>query len=490
MKKIILGMVFSSLLLPVSLEPGNEIKNKVNITRHAEYSAANSLYIYNCEDYIYEDEETQETMVDEFEKWYEEKTGKDIYVQYDCYDTNETMYNQVAKLNRHYDLVCASDYMLEKMHNEQLLEDFEPAKIPNYTNYVSPYIKDTFDKNGYSSFAVGYMWGTMGLIYNPETVAHEDVKTWDVLWDSKYENKISVKDSMRDTYMLGIFRNYSEVFKMLDRLLKDGKIDANYYNEQVNYFFNKCDEKTLEGVENALVSLKDNIYGFEVDSGKNDIVAGKIDINVAWSGDAVYSIYLAEEENNKELCYSIPEEGSNVWFDGLAMPKGANKELAQAFVDYISDPENAVKNMDYIGYTSTIAGDAVLEYIHDSYDAEDDETEFYDLSLDYFFGDTVDASADKTIHASASQEHGQLNAQFPSEEILMRCGMMHDFGDANDNVVAMWARARASKLSVTAIVFLIAIVVLAVGVGAYFIVKKTKSKKRRANRKLREAQNN
>ena len=119
---------------------------------------------------------------------------------------------------------------------------------------------------------------------------------------------------------------------------------------------NRTDDDTIEKVEQALIDAKKNVFGFEVDSGKNDMITGKININFAWSGDAVYAIDEAEEQE-VYLNYSVPQEGSNIFFDGWVMPKGANTTLAEAFVNYISMPENACANMDYVGYTSVIAGD-------------------------------------------------------------------------------------------------------------------------------------
>ena len=480
MKKIILGMAFVSLLIPCSSNTSTSLVEKASIKNASSNPLV--LKIYNCEDYIYADDETGFTMVDAFEEWYEETNGVDITVQYDTYATNETMYNQVVNLQNDYDLIVASDYMIEKMRNENHLEEIDYSLIPNYETYVSPYLKKVFDENNYSKFSAAYMWGTMGMIYNPENVAHEDVKTWDVMWDAKYQNKISVKDSMRDTYVLGIFRAYKHVFDILKEQLNNGLIDSAYYNQKVNEYFNMCDDDTIAEVEHALKTLKENIYGFEVDSGKNDIVTGKIDINFAWSGDAVYAIYLAAEENDAQLCYSIPEEGSNVWFDGFAMPQGANTELAHAFINYVSDPENAVMNMDYIGYTTAIAGDKVIDYLHESYDAEDN-VETFTLDLSYYFGNTISSDRSAIINAPLSEKNGMLETQYPSEEVLQRCGVMHDFGSQNEQVIAMWTRVRASELSIGSFIFLGVVVFGSLGLGLYSFIKKYKAKKRREARR-------
>ncbi len=492
MKKIVLGFALAALFIPVSQEATKEIGAKTVSTYHIgtptiKNAEKRTLKIYNCEDYIYEDDD-QRTMADLFADWYAENYGEEINVQYDCYDTNETMYNQVSQLGKQYDLIVASDYMIEKMRSEDLLLKFDAASIPNYTSNLSPYLKNIFDSNGYSDYAAAYMWGTMGLVYNPANVSDEDVQTWEVLWNSKYKNKISVKDSMRDTYILGIFKAYKHVFDLLGEQYEAGLITSDYYKSKVNEYINLCDDATLEEVEDALTSLKENIYGFEVDSGKNDIVTGKIDINFAWSGDAAYAIELAAEENDCELRYSLPEEGSNIWFDGFCMLKGAQTDLAQAFINYISAPENAVLNMDYVGYTCAIAGEDVLAYLHENYDAEEGTDELYELDLSYFFGDTVDASSVTTISAEGSEKLGALNARFPSLEAINRCGMMHDFGsERNLAVVAMWARARASRISYTTYIILGCIALVGIGFGTHYVVKKVLSKKRRQARRAQNA---
>lgn len=129
-------------------------------------------------------------------------------------------------------------------------------------------------------------------------------------------------------------------------------------------------------MQEGLNTLKNNIFGFEVDSGKNDMVTGKISINFAWSGDAVYAMDEAEpteeDPNGLELCYSVPEEGSNVWFDGWCIPRHAEqKDLAVEFINFLSMPENAIANMEYIGYTSAIAGEDVLEWVKETYELSD-----------------------------------------------------------------------------------------------------------------------
>ena len=259
----------------------------------------------------------------------------------------------------------------------------------------------------------------------------------------------------------------------LDRLSGDfvaGKIDAHTYQNQITAIMNRTDSETLAKVEEALNQMKKNIYGFEVDSGKKDIVTGKIDINFAWSGDAVYAMDTAEEENDMNLNYIVPQEGSNVWFDGWVMPKGANIQLASDFINYLSLPEVAVKNMNKIGYTSAIAGDAIFDQIIDWYGDEDGE----EVDLTYFFQGTLsnEKLTDGKAIVKINERGRQFDAQYPDETIIARCGVMEDFGDRNEAVLEMWQRVKGSVISIWAIVIIV--VIIAGGVIIYYFNNKSK----------------
>ena len=240
------------------------------------------------------------------------------------------------------------------------------------------------------------------------------------------------------------------------------------------------DDETLSLVEHSLSVLKKNIYGFEVDSGKNDIVTGKVDINLAWSGDAVFSMNTAEEEDGVILNYSIPEEGSNIWFDGWCMPKGANKELAYEFLNFISLPSIARLNMEFIGYTSFIAGDEILDMVWDWYGDEEGE---YSVDLTYFFDGSLSDEYDTSKMVVKTAELGrQFSAQYPSLDVVNRCAVMEDFGDENEKVVAMWETIKANDVPLWIIITVCALAVG--GIGIYGVSKYNKTRHRRRRRKL------
>ena len=212
-------------------------------------------------------------------------------------------------------------------------------------------------------------------------------------------------------------------------------------DELLSEYFNKCDDTTIKAVEAALKEAKKTtVCRFEVDEGKDEIVKGNYQANLAWSGDSVYSMDSAQEDNDMRLNYSLPEEGSNVWFDGWCMPKGAQKEVSEEFVNFLCDPSIAALNMDSVGYTSPIVGDDIWEMINEWYAAEDDE-EAYEVDLSFYFGDSIED--DGKIRIPVSEKGRQFDAQYPTEETLKKCCIMKDFGTQTKAVEEMWLRVKS-----------------------------------------------
>ncbi len=377
-----------------------------------------NLRVLNWEDYIGEYEleadfdndgefETYPDVISAFEAYEWIVNGKKVNVIYDTFDTNETMLSSLKTGKSTYDLICPSDYTIQKMMSQGMLVPFEEGSTPNYDASASPYLSGQMDyitaddgtgeQIPISRYSRGYMWGTLGVLYNPAKVSEEtgveedavkfDMADWNSLWDSKYHGQMSIKDSMRDTYSVGIMKLFdAEVRKAIldsgyydENLdLKDGvdinsvidKITADPLYLEMDRVFNLSDEETVGKVEDVLLELKSNVFGFEVDSGKDDIVKGLIGMNLAWSGDAVYSMDRGENEADETIYYSVPKTGGNIWFDGWVMPKSdsLHQEEAQEFVDFLSRPDIATMNMDTIGYTSFIAGEEVLDLVRNWYD--------------------------------------------------------------------------------------------------------------------------
>ena len=425
-------------------------------------SSKNVLKVYNWEDYISKSDTDDEVkdLIAAFEEEY------NVTVEYSTFGTNENMYNELKINATGYDLVCPSDYMIMRMISEDMVEPFSDSFVQGeYMTYVSPYIKELFDDNGWTEYAAAYMWGTMGYVYNPEYVDPQDVASWSAVWMEKYSNQSTIKDSVRDSYFMPLAHTVTDELNALAARYKTEELTADEYNARLNVIMNRTDPDTLQAVKRELIDLKKYLYGFEVDSGKWDAATGKININFAWSGDAVASMDEAEETDTY-LYYSIPEECSNIWFDGWVMPKGANVELAEKFINFISRPENAVWNMNYIGYTSAIAGEEVFEWVEENYsgDPEEDEVEYYDLS--YFFGD------DMGIYVPVADIGRQITAQYPTEEVITRCAVMQYFDDeTNAAVNEMWEEIKGVPIPLWAYIVIAVIAGLVIAVVISYVYK-------------------
>lgn len=401
---------------------------------------------------------SESSIVEDFEEWFYEVYGMNVRVEYSTFGTNEELYNQMT-MGDTYDLVCPSEYMIMKLMAEGLLEPFssdfydESIEENYYAKGVSPYIRGVFDNlnindQPLSKYAAGYMWGTLGIVYNPEEVSAQEASHWNLLLSEDFRKRVTIKDSVRDAYFAGL------CILNEDKLNSERFLNSTNYLDNLAELLNATDEDTVNEVERVLSNIKDNVYSFETDSGKADMVTGKVVANQQWSGDAVYTLDQAEEDG-VELCYSAPAEGTNLWFDGWCMIKAGiaedrdKKIAAEAFVNFVSNPENAVRNMYYIGYTSVIAGgedDTILQYIDWCYGAEDDEEEaLVEYPIGYFFGD--EGNTDYSITTVESQTRRQLFAQYPTKEVMEHCVVMEYFDpEENTRINRMWTNARCFDL--------------------------------------------
>lgn len=512
------------------------------------------LNVYNSADYIKEDDtDTNEKgLITQFEDYCLKEYNQKVRINYSTFDTNETMLSELKTGKANYDLVCPSDYVIQKMIKEDMIEPFIEEDTPNYNQYVSPFVKEKMNgievngkKNIVNQYARGYMWGTLGILYNSNYKAlknrnitseemDEDMTSWSSLWNKKYNNLLAIKDSVRDTYAPGIFYTYNDDFTLNDKeydglkTLKEKyeskQIDDTTYNEKVTEIFNLCDDTTMNRVADNLVSLKENAFGFEVDSGKTDMVKGdKFAINIAWSGDAAYAMDLADEYNESgtiegeevdkndtsnatDLKYVLPDTGANIWFDGWVMPKGRgdNKIWAERFVDFLSMPTNAAQNMEYIGYTSVIAGDDVLSLVQSWYDVRyDEESEsidresiniddenffenYYTKDIGYFFDGTLEElkEEDTIFYLDIESKNKQFDTQYPDSSILPRLAIMADFGEQNASMLLMWESVKNTSLPLWSYILILVVVILIIAAVIFNYIRKAAVRKRRKERKL------
>lgn len=451
-----------SMLLPVTAAAAGKRADK-QVT----------LRVCNWEEYIdlggWDEEDTidlksgeiigENSMVEDFTDWYYDNYGIRVKVEYSTFGTNEDLYNMLT-LGDTYDLVCPSEYMIMKLMTEDQLvplsEEFFDASDKNnyYINGVSPYIRSIFENNEidgkpWGDYAAGYMWGITGIVYNPELVNEEDASSWRILNDPDYYRQITIKDNVRDSYFAAVGAIKSE-------LLTSGEFvsDPDYLNN-LEREMNDTSEDTIARVQEYLQDVKDNAYSFETDSGKADMVTGKVAANYQWSGDAVYTMDQADEDDFP-LAFAVPKESTNIYFDGWVMLKNgigedaAKQHAAEAFINFNSRADNVIRNMDYIGYTSVISGGddgRIFEYADWCYGAEEGEDDVAEYDLGYFFGDGKDGEGRYIITAPSDQVNRQLFSRYPSEEAISRASLMVCFDDEQTQAInQMWINVRCYNI--------------------------------------------
>ncbi|MBS5334770.1 MAG: ABC transporter substrate-binding protein [Anaerovoracaceae bacterium] len=346
MKKIITLVL--SLMLMISLLAGCGGRDSKD--------EGKTLHVYCFGDYFDPD----------LEEKFEEETGYDVVV--DLFDTNEEMYPVVKNNTADYDVICASDYMIEKLVLEGVLDEINYDNVPNAEN-ISEVIKpfmEGFDPG--MKHSLPHTWGTYGIMYN-KTMVDEEITSWDVLWDKKYDDKIVMPNSMREGFMLAA--------------------------KKLGYSINTTDENEIKVITDALIEQKPLAYSFDNDRAREIMIGDSAAMAVITSGEVLYS-----QEENENLEFIVPEEGTEVWTDCWAIPKTAkNKEAAEAWMNFMLDGEVARINFEYLTY------------------------------------------AIPNIHINDLTDNPVLN---PSQEILSRCETLRNLGsEADDMYSTYWKKYKA-----------------------------------------------
>ena len=363
------------------------------------------------------------------------------------------MLSKIELGHEDYDVVCPSDYIIERMLANDLLLPLERdfGDTPDYIGNVAPYIVEKFNQiegNGKNAndYSVGYMWGTVGLIYNPKYISDSEVKDWDVLKNPAYAGKVLMKDAFRDVYTALLIALNKEAIDAGEKDIKTLPFDTS--------------EESIKLVEDYLNSFKESVCGWEADFGKEQMTKELAWINLSWSGDAQWAIDEAADIG-MELRYAIPQTGSAVWFDGWVIPKYAkNIKAARYFINFMCKPENALRNMDMTGYVSAIGGEEILESMTDP-------EEFDPIDVSYFFGPQADSVCINQV-------------MYPEKNIIERCAMMHDRG--TEELLKMWSRVKGDSAS--AWTYILICLVFA-GLIAAVIMKYTKKRYRRRRYAMR-----
>ena len=407
------------------------------------------LKVYNWADYIDED------VLAEFPAWYKQQTGQDIRLIYQVFDINEIMLTKIERGHEDFDVVCPSEYIIERMLKKNLLLpiDRDFGKTPDYLPNIPPYIRRELNKTSQpgrttTDYAVPYMWGTAGILYNRNFITPDEAGSWHCLWNSKNKGKILMKDSYRDAYGTAIIYAHA-------RRLADGTVT-------VEQLMNDNSPEAIALAEEYLKAMKPNISGWEADFGKEMMTKNKAWLNMTWSGDAIWAIEEADAVG-VDLDYEVPKEGSNIWYDGWVIPKYArNPEAASYFINFMCRPDIALRNMDFCGYVSSIATPEILE-------EKIDTTLTYFSDLSYFFGPGADSIQIDKI-------------QYPDRKVVERCAMIRDFGDKTKEVLDIWSRIKGDNLGVGITILIFVVVALMSG---WMIYKRWQRYSRRKQQRRR-----
>ena len=273
-------------------------------------TGSNVVNVYNWGEYI------DESVLDDFEA----ATG--IKVNYQMYDSNETMYSKIAGGGANYDVVIPSDYMIARLISEDLLAPLDFDNIPNFAD-IDPALKNpAYDPE--NLYSVPYMWGLMGVIYNTKAVDEEDLGSWDLLWNEKYAGDILMIDNSRDAIGIALKR--------------------------LGYSYNTTDESQIREAVDLLVDQWPIVQAYVMDD-----IFPKLEGANAYVGTYYYGDYLTMYENNPDLGFYIPEEGTNIYVDAMCILKDApNKANAEAFINYMCSTQAGLKNCEAIWYSSPL----------------------------------------------------------------------------------------------------------------------------------------
>lgn len=309
------------------------------------------VLVYNWGEYI--DPETI-TM-------FEEETG--INVIYDEFETNEIMYPKVEAGATAYDVLCPSDYMIQKLIENDLLQEINFENIPNVKNIGQQYFESSKEFDLENKYSIPYCFGTVGILYN-KTMVSEPIDSWSVLWDEQYADNILMQDSVRDAFMVAL--------------------------KLKGYSMNSLDETELNEAKQILIDQKPLVQAYVVDQVRDKMIGNEAAIGVIYSGEAIYT-----QRENADLEYVIPREGTNVWIDSWVIPKNApNKDNAEKFIDFMCREDIALMNFEYITYsTPNDAARALIEDddIRNSSIAFPDLSQYSNLETFHYLGSDGDA---------------------------------------------------------------------------------------------------
>ena len=281
------------------------------------------VYVYCYGDYF------DPEIIEDFEA----KTG--IKVVLDSYDTAEEMYPVIKNESVDYDVVCTSDYMIQKMINEDLLQPVDKNNIPNLENIDPLYLTKSEEFDPGNQYSVPHMVGVAGIVYNKTAVGDTEIDSWADLWDEKFADSIVMPDSVRDDFMIAL--------------------------RMLGYDQNTINEPEVEAAAKELIRQKPMVYKYANDAARDLLIDGSANIGVVWNGEYAYIL-----DYNEDIGYAVPKEGTEFFIDSWVIPKNAkNKANAEAWINYLCEGEVAATNFEYLYYTTP--NKAAYELIDEEY---------------------------------------------------------------------------------------------------------------------------
>lgn len=312
---------------------------------------SNKIYVYNWGEYI------DESVLKDFK----DKTGITVVLQ--TFDSNEDMYAKVKSGAVKYDVLCPSDYMIQKMIGEDMLAKIDYKNVPNIKNIDPTYLKTAEEFDPGNQYSVPYCWGTLGILYNKKMV-DGPIDSWDALFDRKYKDNILMIDSVRDAFAVAL--------------------------SDLKYDINTTDETQLDKAKELLQKQYPLVQAYVVDQVRDKMIGSEAALGVIYSGEAIYT-----KRENPDLEYVVPKEGSNVWIDGWVIPKNCrNKENAEKFINFLCDGDIALKNFEFITYSTPnkVAREKIADKdIKNSPVAFPDQTVLDRCSTFKYLGDKVES---------------------------------------------------------------------------------------------------
>lgn len=373
------------------------------------------LKVSNWVDYL------DESLITEFEQWYQQTTGEKIRVEYDTYVMPDTMYYRVADGRKDYDVCCPPEYLVERMLRHKLLNEIDPSLFadtgtPDWTVGTSRYldealqIYDEFEEVRVRNYAVPYQWGTTGVVYNPFYVDRNEVESWDFLFNPKFKGMIRIKDAFSDLYtILMIYAHRDEIER--------GDVSR-------NLVVSTQTEESLDLMKQLLQRIRPQIVGWEFDEGRQRMASGDDWLAVTWNGEAQWAVNHASADVKLE--FVVPYEGSDLWIDCWVIPTTArNVRAANYWINFISRPDHALRCAAKTNWTSAIATPEVLEAVTDSSLEKE-------IDLSYFFGPEAKAVRVNPI-------------LYPDSSTIGRLALMRDVADRQEMIRKIWDDLKAEK---------------------------------------------